>query len=93
MRFRLPRAHVILDRSMADNRDLRIAAIFVVLVAGALGVLPTIVKQLSEKTLNSTWFACAKVSSVVCVFCAVTCFISARALIHVLLRCSAGPSS
>jgi hypothetical protein len=44
-----------------ENQDLRIAAIFIVLVSSALGVLPTIAKPLSEKTLNSTWFAVIKV--------------------------------
>ena len=47
--------------NMTENRDLRIIAIFVVLAAGALGVLPAIVKQLSDATLSSTWFAIVKV--------------------------------
>jgi hypothetical protein len=47
-----------------ENQDLRIAAIFIVLIVSALGVFPTIAKPLSEKTLNSTWFAVIKVGCV-----------------------------
>ncbi len=46
------------------NESLRIASIFIVLVASALGVLPPVIRRLSDATLASIPFACVKVGDV-----------------------------
>jgi hypothetical protein len=51
-----------LTDTMSSHLDLRIASIFIIAIASALGVFPPVVARPSQATMAGIPFACAKVS-------------------------------
>ena len=46
---------------LSGTEPLRVAAVFIIMVAGALGVFPAVLLRPSEQTMSGTPFMCAKV--------------------------------
>ena len=49
---------------LTGTEPLRVAAVFIIMTAGALGVFPAVLLRPTEKTMSDTPFMCAKVREI-----------------------------